>query len=346
MRRLSFPILLAVLLAAALAQAAAAQPQVQDVGRELERTDRIIERARDQVGITTGSRANQYLTQAISVQQEAHEAYRKGTGFHRAAMALTLKARDLARRALETSEIEVKAHQTIRDLIDSTEELLREAADIVRDSSDPQSARLLESGRWQLQRAREAYRAVQYVPALRLAATARDLIQRSIERAKGLAAGDPRTLEIALDRTETLLQELEMRIADDPDPRAEKARDEAVELQRRARDLARAQRPIPALRLTNQARQSALEALLITSRNPTAEDVERAVDGVGRLIETMVPEIDASGSEQASKLLASARQRHADAEKLLAAGKLSQAMQSVQVAEGLLRRSAEAAGVR
>lgn len=346
MRRLRLQFLIAVLLVAVLPRMAGAQPEVQDVGRELERTDRIIERARDQVGISTAARASQYLTQAISVQQDAHDNYRKGPRHHRAAMVLTMKARDLARRALETAEIEVKAHQTIRDLIDSTEDLLREATDLVRDSGDPQCERLLESGRWQLQRAREAYRSVQYVMALRLAATARDLIQRSIERAKGLTAGDPRSLEIALDRTDALLQEVEIRIAENPDPRAAKARDEATVLQRRARDLARTQRPMLALRLTNQARQSAVEALLLISRNPTAEEVERAIEVVGQLIATMAPEIEASGSERAVKLLESARTRHAEAAALLASGKLPQAMEGSRIAEGLLRRSAEAAGVR
>ncbi len=346
MQALKLPILGVLLLAATLSGAALAQPQAHDVGRELERTDRIIERARDQIGPTTGSRASVYLNKAIELQGEARENYRKGSQYHGPAMKMTMQARDLARRALESAEIEAKAHQTIRDLIESTEDLLREADEIVRESGDPQSGRLLDGGRWQLQRAREAYRSVQYTLALRLAATARDLIQRSIERSKGVSASDPRMLDISLDRTESLLQELEIRLSEKPDARATKVRDEAVGLQRRARDMARAQRPQQALRLTTQARQCAMEALFVLSDDPTADEVERALDLVGQLIAEMAPEIEASGSDQAGKLLRSAQDRHAEAARMLTQGKLQQALDGARIAEGLLRRSAEAAGIR
>jgi hypothetical protein len=64
------------------------------------------------------------------------------------------------------------------------------------------------------------------------------------------------------------------------------------------------------------------------------------------MIQELSPEIVASESEEARSLLASARGRYARAVELWKDGKLSRALETARLADGLLRRAAEAAGLR
>jgi hypothetical protein len=95
----------------------------------------------------------------LRIQREAWSAFLKGPSYYRACLDLTRKARDLARRAIETAEIEIKANESIRDLVESTRQLAEEAALEVRSNGDPQAQRLLHGGIGQLERAQDAYRA-------------------------------------------------------------------------------------------------------------------------------------------------------------------------------------------
>ncbi len=323
---------------------AAAQPQPNTLRDELERTDRILERAREQVGVSVSGRAGTILTQAVRLQSEAWTSFRANEP--RKAFTLTHKARDLARNALETAEIDVKAHESIRDLVESTKDLMEEAIPVVRERNDPQARRLLDVGAAQLQRAMEAYRGRQYRKAISLAATARDLVQRALDRARQDSTAGPATVASALDRTQALLEEVRFGLQETPNPKAQALYDEALRFQQRAREQDRAGQVNLALGLTTHARESALEALLLLSNEPNRDDVGRAVSVVEQLILDLTPEILSSGSSEAKTLLDSARQRHAEASQSLAKGDLSAAMSNARIAEGLLRRAAEAAGMR
>jgi hypothetical protein len=119
-----------------------------------------------------------------------------------------------------------------------------------------------------------------------------------------------------------------------------------VKLQANAVEMQKQGRPALALRLTTQARQAALEAMLLVSAKPEKDDVERALAVVDQLIQDAGPVIAASGSTEAATLLDSARQREAEARGLLAQGKTTQALATARIAEGLLHRAAEMAGGR
>jgi hypothetical protein len=153
-------------------------------------------------------------------------------------------------------------------------------------------------------------------------------------------------VEIALDRTQALLEELRVSLEGSRDQKAMRLRDEALRLQERALRVQREQKPALALRLTTQARQAALKVMLTLSSPPDDEEVERALSVVEQLIQDSAPGILAGGSEAAANLLESARQRHAQAKEQLAKGDAPQALTTARIAEGLLRRAAELAGDR
>jgi hypothetical protein len=79
---------------------------------------------------------------------------------------MTQQARQIARRAIETAEIEAKAHESIRD-DRLTRDLAQDAAILVRERGDTEAQRLLDGGLWQLQRAQDAYQGLVYRKAIR-----------------------------------------------------------------------------------------------------------------------------------------------------------------------------------
>ena len=348
MRTLGSWILLAVLASILFAAAASAQPGIaSDPASELDRTDRILERAREQVGVSTSASAGGLLDKAFEQQHRARSGYRHGDrATWRATYALTMEARSLARRALETAEIEVKAHASIDDLIESTRTLAQEAVVVVAEGGDPEAKRLLDGGLWQLQRAQDANRAGEYRKAIRLATTARDLVQRAIQSARGGTSSSAGAVEIAIERTQALIEEVRMSLEDSGDVRAKKLLEEAVRLQANAIQMQKEQRFGAAMRLTTQARQAAFEAMLLVSARPEKEDVERALSVVDQLIQDASAMIAGSGSTEAAALLSSARQRAGEAREQFVKGNTQQALATARIAEGLLRRAAELAGSR
>lgn len=318
-----------------------------DPAGEIERTDRILDRARDQVGVSPSARAGNLLNTALKTQTRAKAIYdpRNRTTW-RLALQLTLQARDFTRRAIETAEIEVRAHESVRDLIESTRDMTQNAATLVGERGDPEAQRLLDGGIWLLQQAQEAYRGMSYRRAIRLAATARDLVQRATQRARGDAPAGEAAVETALDRTQALIEELRVGLEGSGDQKATRLRDEALRLQDRAVRMQRDQKPALALRLTTQARRAALEAMLTLSSRPDAEEVDRALSVVEQLIEDSAPGVLAGGSSDAADLLESARLRLAEAKDQLAKGDAPHALQTARIAEGLLRRAADSTGDR
>lgn len=344
-----FPLLLPLIGLLMLVPAlATAQPGISNqIERELERTDLILDRARDQVGVSITSHAEDLLRQARDLQQKAWGAFRReSASYQRQALELTLKARDLAQRAIETAELEAQAYEKTRDLVESTKDLIETANLEIRDSGDAQAIRLLEGGIWQLQKAREAYRSREYRQAIRLAGAAHDLVERALQRARSAPASGRLQIESALEQTGSLLDEVRERLGRSPRPKAEKLFEQATALQTRAWRHFRDNRDDLAVRLAKQARQFATDALLLLTQDLDRRDVEQALGRIDRTIRDLTPKIRASGSERAERLLSSARERYQEGMGQMQRGRYAKALESARLADGFLRRAAEVAGLR
>jgi hypothetical protein len=114
------------------------------VQRELERTDRLIERAREAVSETDLPEARRALERAVQIQRSAWEAYR-GRHFRRA-LSATKEARQLAARALKLALGPVDAERVQR-AIRETDRILARASEIVENSGDEHAMRILERAR-------------------------------------------------------------------------------------------------------------------------------------------------------------------------------------------------------
>jgi hypothetical protein len=317
---------------------------------ELERTDRLIEKARDEIAGIRSSYPQTLLTEAEKLQLHAWKAYREAIGPGgsggglREAKVFTLQARDCAVRAIEAAGVDRRASEGAGKLIDRAQDRAAEVGERVEASGNPLARQLLEQGLDQLRRARRAFQDAQ-PHAARLAALAFDLI----ERAGRVAAGegpDPAAVEASLARTETLLAEIESDLAGagNPDALVASLR-EARGFVSRAREQLRAGHVRLALRLGLQARQAGLRILTQLQRLPSEAQLISALGDLEALRDQIAAELAHRDVAAARALLARASDLLELARAHLGAGESEDALSVLVAAESLLRDAAEEAGV-
>jgi hypothetical protein len=335
---------LLLVLAAPVRAGGPAGPATQ-IETELRRTDTLLDRARDEVAGVRGAFAHERLRHAVETQRKAWVEFRRPAHDLRRVVALTREARAQALKAIEAAGIERRAAQGVSTLLDRAEQRGAEIEPAVRASSSDLAARLYDQGRRQLLRARRAWG-----ESDPLAARLASLAQSLFDRAGRVAAGEGAVSTAAassIARTEALLAEADARLAQEAAASETKTlRAAAGDLLDRAREALRHDAQRAALRLSLQARESALRLLARLQRQPTGAELLPALEDLEALRGEIAPEIAASGDprardqlEQSGALLETARQ-------LLAAGRIEEAVAELAAAESLLREAADAAGVR
>ena len=154
--------------------------------RELERTDRLIERAREAIGDSDLPEAIRALERATNLQQDAWAAFRAEK--FRVALAATREARNLAAYVLKLVRGPVSTEQVQRALSE-TDRLLDRATEIVAGGGDEAAVRLLERAREHQAEAKRLISDDQIRAALAKTRVAAGLARRAInivERGSGL----------------------------------------------------------------------------------------------------------------------------------------------------------------
>lgn len=319
----------------------------EEVRVELERTDRALERARGDLAEHPCVQGQALLQRAGDLQRRAWARFlANNPAGMREARVLTGEARRFIQQSIRACEVDTRAHEALRELFDSTEEMARGAGPDVRASGDVEATRLLDAGLERLQKAREAYRADQFRLSLRLLSVARNLVQRALGRTHGEGPVSRRGVEAALDRTELFLSQVRLALASSSSAPAKGHLDRAAEHQQRAREFARAARFGMALRSTALARSSALEAHWTLQSGPEKAQIEEALEMVEASFEDAATEIRISGGGDGRAILDRVREEIDGARAALAGGDLQMAVRCVKTADSLLRRVAEAEGVR
>lgn len=354
-RRMASGLLLAaigILLAAGSAGAAAPQGgQIDLLRQELDRTDQLLGRARDEIAGLRVALPQTLLDEAVKLQRGAWGEFRSGASGSgggsqahlRRARELTLLARERAIRAIEAAGMERRAREGALGLIDRAQDRAGEIGEAVRASGQALARQLLDQGLEQLRRARQAFQSGD-PQATRLAGLALDLI----DRAGRLASGETLApaLEASLERTEALLAEVESLLAGQGGSAEISARlREARSLLARARTEMREGHPRLALTLSLQARKLGLEILAQLQRLPGAEDLATSLAELETLRADLAASAliaaDASARarlDQAGRLLQDARER-------IGADRRQEALAMLVAAETLLREAAAEAGL-
>jgi len=156
--------LIALLATSGLAQTNAQKDKVRT---ELERTDEVIERAKEAVRSTNAPVAGLALQKAIELQKGAREWFR-----HRqlsAAYDQTIKAREQAKSALVRCRLTEQGETVVMRKLERAAELLERAKEAMPPGPDGRLRAIYESAKNNLNRAWEFYRIQRYRAALKLA---------------------------------------------------------------------------------------------------------------------------------------------------------------------------------
>lgn len=149
---------------------------------ELERTDEAISRAREVVVATNSAAAKLAYDHSVSLQTQAREQYRLGSGPGNGnwemSLRLTMQARQRASEAIAAGRETEQNEAALQRRLERAQDLLEQARLAVGDSDRQMLLALYESGRRNLDQAWEFYREQQYRAALKLS----NQVERTAEK--------------------------------------------------------------------------------------------------------------------------------------------------------------------
>ncbi|UCG52114.1 MAG: hypothetical protein JSW58_00750 [Candidatus Latescibacterota bacterium] len=182
-------------------------PQI--VEREILRTDRALERLRDEIHGDTRPAVQKMYEEAAALQQRAKDEYQRGN--LRRAMEMTQNARRVAMRAVRLLGSETN-RESVEQAIRLTNALLIQAREIASDRESPQLIKQIEHAEELQRRAENQLRESRYERALRLTLRARDILKNAIDIDKKMP--DEKEVRGALSQTDDQLARLREDIAE------------------------------------------------------------------------------------------------------------------------------------
>jgi len=153
------------------------EPDRESVARALRYTDDLLDRARTIAGNNDAPRLDEKIDEALRLQTSARNKF--DAQQYRAALTMTLRARDIVRGALQGVDRPLDA-QSVADALARTDEAIDRLSARVGDD-DATAKSLLERARDRQTAARTALDAGQLRRALAMTRVARDLARRALE---------------------------------------------------------------------------------------------------------------------------------------------------------------------
>jgi hypothetical protein len=333
-RRLSVLIGLAVVWTAVLPLAAGAQMGGDRVEEQLRLTDEALLRAREVVEEGRSPRARELLERAVAVQDLAWGHLRGGRPL--VAGTVTREARLLAARAASLAREDFSLEQRAERELEKAVNALEGARDSMEDAPDEHAQRLLEEARAQIERARAQIQEGHFEVAVRLAVSAQWLI------ASSLRSGDGRGAESVvreLERTDQLIERVSGLVEESGDEPAARLLEQALQLQRSAREAHSAARPVVAMAATGQARDLANRALDLVQGAVDVDSVDAALGETESYLQRAAEFVSGAGDERAAELLEKARDHQRRARSAAGEEQLRAALAETRVARSLAKRA-------
>ncbi|UCG44333.1 MAG: hypothetical protein JSU73_06945 [candidate division WOR-3 bacterium] len=324
----SVSILVVLVLATSFAQTG------EQVRRELEKTDRLIDEAEPVVKASGSERAEYHLGNAKSLQQNAWSSYQDRKLV--AALTYTRNARRQIEVALGFAEFDPS--QLEREL-HKTDDAIERARPIIERSGNRRALELLSDATARQGKARNAFRAERYKEAFTDTRAARLMVEAALRLAQELNAAEIRR---QLERTEELVRRYGPGVARSGNRRALELWDLALDEQRKARRHFQAAEYLMALRMTRAARGHCKKALDLIRPQTNQDKVRVALERTAKLLERARDFLQ--GNERAMELLARAEAWQDEAIAALREGRLLHAWRMTTSARDLILRAIELAG--
>ncbi len=290
-----FGLIMTVILVVSAAEVAAqADLQADRLRAELERTDEVIDRAKEAVRSTNVPAAALALQEAIDLQQGAWGAYRN----RRMLMASrgTMQARELAKQALVRCRVTEQGESVVLSRLELAAELLQRAGEVVGDGQTERLSALYSAAKDNLNRAWEFYRSHRYRPALKLAnqvnKAAREMLDIGNRHAR--RAGEFERLSETVSENLQKLQESFVGCTSDEARQLSQQAEKRFDL---ARALANEGEVEQAMRSLQDARRLAVEASRLCNDGESLRSRHRRLTGEADRLAESVPPGEAAARE-------------------------------------------------
>ncbi|MCP4567818.1 MAG: hypothetical protein GY841_09600 [FCB group bacterium] len=308
--------------------------------RDLDRTDLVIERAKEVVVESGSERAKNLLEAAIRLQRQARSEMRSFDFDNYGQIAgqrlgkYTMSARKKAQRAIAVTRQADENENHVRRRLEMTDELIRRIEENT-DSATPENILLvLETAINKQQRARELFRNRRLKMALQLTMQTRKSLERMAEQISGHLKTN-RHQNSLQERYYTLLDRIEVsEVAHRAEVKNRLQRAEEFRLQ--AEKYAAENRYSRA----EKAMQEAVNLLSrITERFKTPERIKNSLESMTRRMEEIRSRVGSSRNQQSARWYGSASEHLEKASAFYLAGKFEEAAVQLQAARQMLSRA-------
>ena len=233
---------------------------------DLERTDQMIESARDAVRASNVIRAQVALENAVHLQDEAWDQFRDGSSAAlKNAGVWTRQAREQAKSALASARYTQQKQDVVLRKLERANELLQRSKEELNLQQATQMNQALtalyEATEDNIRNAWEFYRNGEYSPALKLANQVENAVRKIVSTTNKRAQGAA-NFERYSDNVDQQLANIQAQIADCNSETAIKLMEEARELFESARELSGQENSAAAMEALKAARKLATRAQL------------------------------------------------------------------------------------
>ncbi len=150
----------------------------EDVKKELERTDQLIEKAGPIIKESGNKEAMVIFEKGVAIQQKAKAAYKEGN--LKLALKLTLEARELVFKALKMVEGQITPEEVAK-AIKETDDLIQKWSPQIKESGNKEAIKLLENAISHQDKAKSLFKEKKFKAALAQTDVARKLLKKAIE---------------------------------------------------------------------------------------------------------------------------------------------------------------------
>jgi HEPN domain-containing protein len=306
------------------------------IERELEKTDAVIERAKEAVSASRNLKAENLLQMAVELQGRGREAGRQLR--YRLALDLTLKAREKAYEAIGFTKRGEENENLVLKAIERTDRIIDRAREAAGDLDQRRASSLLDMAVNNQQRAREFFAEHRLKMALKLTAEARQMAQK-ILRLAGNGGRMDRLAQRELDATERFLDKAAVILQESPNQTAVELLEKAGGFLAKAKDALDQNAFDRSIKNSQKAAEMVEKALRLVEEDIAPSAVEVAIEQNQSVIERGEEVMKGSVSREAVDLFQKGLSHQSKAREYYGEGEYRAALAEAKVANRLLTKA-------
>lgn len=320
----------------------AAEAQIKEsVERELEKTDAVIQRAKEAVWESRNPKAENLLEMAVKLQGRAKDEFSMIR--YKLAIELTLMARKKAYEAIGFTKKDEENENLVLKAIERTDQIISKAKEVANGLENRRTTSLLEMAINNQQKASEFFKEHKLKMALKFTLKARETAQNVLNLANKEKRLD-RVAQKELEITDRLIEKASTIIQESQIQKADQLLSQARSLQKKAWDLFNQKRFAAAIKNSHKAREMVQRALRLVEEDITPQMVENAIQQNERLIKKVQEKIKPGINPEAISTVEKGLSHQSKVKEYYHEGKFKAALAEAKVAKRLITKALEMTG--